>query len=104
MGKTNIKGGTPVGSKSLCRSCSWAHIMTGYRESEMLVICTEVTPNVMLPFTVHECTNYNDKNRPTWDQMEKLAIDVLPLSSAKAVGFRAHESVSEEECALVKNK
>ena len=105
MSKVNIKGGTPVGSKSLCRSCTWSHIMTGYRESEMLVICTQVNPNVTVPFAIYECTNHNDKNRPTWEQMARLAIDVLPLSSAKTAGFRAHEKVQPEEvCTIAKNK
>lgn len=89
MGKINIKDGTPVGSASLCRSCSWAHIMNGYRESEMLVVCTDISPNIAVPFTVRECTSYNDKNRPNWDQMEKLAIDVLPTDSGKPTGFAA---------------
>jgi hypothetical protein len=59
----------------------------------MLVICTDVIPNVALPFKVHECTAYNDKNRPDWEQMEKLAIAVLPASSANPLGFRVRTSV-----------
>lgn len=97
MGKINIKGGTPVGSASLCQTCSWAHIMEGYRESELLAICTYIDPNVVVPFSVHKCTQYNDKNRPTREQMQKLAIDVLPLSSAKPCGFGALKGVREEE-------
>ena len=88
MGKINIKGGTPVGSESLCRTCGWAHIMTGYRESEMVVICEEVAPNIIVPFKVVECTCYYDKNRPTRAQMEKLAIEISPRRLAKPVGFR----------------
>ena len=45
MSKINIKGGTPSGWASLCTTCSWAHILSGFRESELLVICTEVNPN-----------------------------------------------------------
>jgi hypothetical protein len=97
MGKVYVKDGTPMGSTSLCRTCRWAHIMTGYRESEMAVFCTEVSPNFAVPFKVNTCTGYLDRNRPDWDQMEKLAIDVLPASSAKALGFRAKKSVAAEE-------
>lgn len=89
MTKIRMKGRTPVGSDSMCRTCSWAHITMGYRESEMWVICTGVSPNIALPFTVRECSGYNDKNRPSWNEMQKLAIDVLPASSGKPVGFRA---------------
>lgn len=103
MGKINIKGGTPVGTASLCRTCSWDHIMNGYRESEMLIICDDVSPNISVPFTVRECTGYSDKNRPNWDQMEKLAIEVLPTNSGKATGFSAMKSkrVRAGEDALV---
>ncbi|HEX5234088.1 MAG TPA: hypothetical protein VFW25_02025 [Silvibacterium sp.] len=91
MGKINVKGGTPVGTVSMCRTCSWAHIMTGYRESEMVVVCTNLSPNIAVPFTVRECSGYNDKNRPNWDQMKRLAIDVLPIRSGKRSGFAAPE-------------
>lgn len=97
MGRVNVKGGTPVGSASLCRTCSWAHIINGYRESEMIVVCTDVSPNLAMPFTVRECTAYHDKNRPDWDQMEKLAIDVLPLHSGKPSGFEAIRNRDPEE-------
>lgn len=87
MSKPYIKGGTPIGSESLCRTCASAHIMTGYRESEQITVCTDTNPNVVLPFKIHDCTGYYDKNRPTFDQMTKLAIDVTP-DPLKPVGFK----------------
>ena len=87
MGKTVVKGGTPVGSASLCRTCTSAHIMTGYRESEMVTICGDVHPNVVVPFVIYECTGYYDKNRPSWKEMKELALDVTP-SPLKPVGFK----------------
>jgi hypothetical protein len=87
MSNTYIKGGTPIGSESLCRTCANAQIMTGYRESEQITICTNVVPNVVMPFKVYDCSGYYDKNRPSWEQMTKLAIDVTP-SPIKPVGFK----------------
>jgi hypothetical protein len=87
MSKLNIKGGTPVGAETLCRTCTSAHIITGYRESEMVAICTDVHPKLVLPFPVYECTGYYDKNRPSWDQMEKLALHIVP-GPLKPVGFK----------------
>ena len=87
MGKAYVKGGTPVGSESLCRTCNSAHIMVGYRESEMVTMCNDVHPNIVVPFRIYECSGYYDKNRPTWQQMEKLAIDVTP-APMKPVGFK----------------
>lgn len=50
MGKVFIKGGTPTGSESLCASCCYAHIMTGYRESEKVTMCSYAEPNIVVPF------------------------------------------------------
>ena len=64
--------------------------MNGYRESDMLVICTNISPNFVIPFTVSECSEFSDKFKPTWDQMTKLAIEVNPVRvSAKTRGFHA---------------
>lgn len=61
--------------------------MSGYRESELLTICTELRPNIAVPFVIHECTNYYDKNRPSWEDMKKLALDVV-RDPMKPVGFK----------------
>jgi hypothetical protein len=100
MGKSYIKGGTPVGSESLCRTCTNAHIMTGYRESEMVTMCSEVHPNIVVPFLIYECSSYYDKNRPSWKQMEDLAITVSP-SPLKPVGFKVGVGFHEAAIARV---
>lgn len=92
MGKVNIKGEAPVGPAALCRTCSNAHILSGYRESEVMVVCTATYPDFPVPFVVRECSGYNDRNRPDWDQMEKLAIDIAPVSFAKKVGFNTRRN------------
>ena len=94
MGKTYIKNGTPVGSASLCKTCTHAVVFTGYRESELMTMCTNVHPNIALPFTVHECTGYYDKNRPSWKEMKDLAIDVTP-APLKPVGFKVGAGFGE---------
>jgi hypothetical protein len=90
MGKLNVKNGTPVGNAHLCKSCGWGQFMTGYRESDLIVICTNVSPNIVVPFTVAECSEFSDKFKPTWEQMSKLAIELDPVRvSAKTRGFYA---------------
>lgn len=101
MSKPYIKNGTPVGSESLCKTCSNALIFTGYRESEQVTMCTYVHPNIVLPFTVNTCTGYYDKNRPSWKQMEDLAIDVAP-APLKPVGFKV--GVGFREAATVRTR
>ena len=88
MGNSVMKGGTPVGSASLCRTCTRALIMSGYRESEMLTMCTYPEPNIAVPFVINECTGYYDKNRPSWEEMKKLALDVKSNAPLKPVGFK----------------
>jgi hypothetical protein len=88
MGKLHVKNGTPVGNTHLCNSCSWGQFITGYRDSDRLAICTNTSPNVVLPFTVYECTGFSDKHRPDWEQMKNLAIDIQPVRiSSKTAGF-----------------
>ena len=88
MAKLNVKNGTPVGSEHLCRRCNWGQFITGYRESDLLVLCTNVNPNLKVPFTVFDCSAFSDKHRPTWEQMDKLAIEFSPVRvSAPTRGF-----------------
>jgi hypothetical protein len=91
MVKAYIKNGTPVGTESLCRTCSRSLIITGYRESEQLTMCTYVDPNIVLPFSVYTCSGFYDKNRPSYQQMQKLAIDVTP-GPLKPVGFKVGQT------------
>jgi hypothetical protein len=62
--------------------------MTGYRESDRLVICNKTSPDFIVPFTMLDCTGFADKHRPDWDQMEKLAINLQPVRiSSRTAGF-----------------
>ena len=62
--------------------------MTGYRESDRMVICTNTNQNIIVPFPVLDCTSFSDKHRPDWKQMQKLAIHVNPVRvSARTAGF-----------------
>ncbi|MGA7340977.1 MAG: hypothetical protein WBE72_11795 [Terracidiphilus sp.] len=94
MGKLNIENGTPVGNDHLCLRCSWGQCMTGYRESDRLVICTNTNPNLVVPFTMLECTGFSDKHRPCLEQMKRLAINIRPVRvSARTAGFSAAASI-----------
>ena len=76
-----------MGADSLCKTCSYAQIMSGFRESELLTICHDPTPYFLVPFNIYECTRYYDKNRPSYNQMQKLAIHVEP-KTLKPAGFK----------------
>ena len=90
MGKLNVKNGTPIGNAHLCKNCSWGQFMIGYRESDVRAICTNTNPNIVVPFTMYECSEFSDKHKPDWEQMEKLAISIQPVRiSTRTAGFSA---------------
>ena len=103
MSKLNVKNGTPMGNAHLCRNCSNGQFTTGYRDSDVVVICTSSTPAWIVPFPVHECTSFWDRNRPSYEQMDKLAIEMGDLPHRKptpgfcGAGFASVPAVNEDE-------
>jgi len=91
--------------ESLCRACYWAHIQKGFRESEESVYCcfSRLRP---VPFKVADCTDFSNKNVPTREQMENIAL-IIPTKPARKpsgfakVGFAGEGEVEEEESASV---
>ena len=89
MTRVYVKNGTPVEGQSLCCSCCHAHILRGFRESEEQVFCNYVYEQLFpVLFKIRDCTGYSDKNKPTWEQMKNLAIEIRPSVSFKPIGFK----------------
>ena len=63
----------------------------------MMVVCTAAYPDFAVPFVVRECTGFTDQAKPDWDEMEKFAINVAPVTFAKKVGFRSREAEREKD-------
>lgn len=103
MVNVKVKNGTAVAGPHLCRNCNWGQFVTGYRETDLFVICTNSSPNRLVPFAVRECTEYQDRNRPDWEQMEKLAINLTtevnrkPTPGFRGSGFASVLEVQEDE-------
>ncbi len=83
MFKLFIRGGIAHGRTSLCATCASAHIVTGFRESEMVVICTEANPHIPIRFEVKECTEYSARNQA--------------MPAPRKVGFSVAEPAPSEE-------
>jgi hypothetical protein len=87
--------------ESLCRSCYWAHIQKGFRESEEAVYCC-FSRFRAVPFKVADCTNFSSKNVPTREQMERLAL-IIPTPPARkrigsaGIGFARERQTEEAE-------
>jgi hypothetical protein len=73
--------------ESLCRACYWAHIQKGFRESEEAVFCcfSKFRP---VPFKVADCTDFSNKNVPTREQMENIALIIPTKPARKRAGFK----------------
>ncbi len=73
---------------SRCTSCEHGHIMAGHRETEAIAYCTYVFSQVILvPFKVRDCSSYEDKGQPSWEQMKELALPIRETTTSKRTGF-----------------
>src|SRR5258708_6342305 len=82
--------------KSLCHACYWAHIQKGFRESEEAVFCC-FSRFRAVPFKVADCTDFSNKNVPTREQMESIALIIPTKPARKAGGFATAGFNSEPE-------
>ena len=82
--------------ESLCRSCYWAHIQKGFRESEEAVYCC-FSRFRAVPFKVADCTDFSSKNVPTREQMEQLALIIPTQPARKRTGFAGVGFAGEQQ-------
>jgi len=102
MSKLKVKNGTPEGNVHLCRNCGNGQFTVGYRESDVLVICTNSSPALRVTFPVYECTGFWDRNRPGYDEMTKLALNFgggrrKPITGFRDSGFARIPAVAKGE-------
>ena len=69
----NVKGGTPQGSETLCRTCSYGHIIKGFRATEEEVFCRYFYLEREIHFPVSACTFYEDRRLASKEDMEEIA-------------------------------
>jgi hypothetical protein len=82
----HVRNGTPVHGPSLCETCTYAHVKRGYRVSEVLAYCVATDPAHRVPFLIRDCSAYHDKTRPSFYEMEKIALTITPRD-LKRTGF-----------------
>lgn len=80
MGKVVVKGGTPEGCESLCRTCTRGHIISGFRASEEEVFCRFFYIEREIRFPVRECTFYEDRRLASKEAMEEIAWNLRSTS------------------------
>lgn len=93
----NVKNGTPMHGPSLCETCMRAHLVKGYRESEVVVICGYTTPELRVTFPVRECSGYASKGRKSLREMEEIAWTLVPRGPKRQAGFVSPGAPTEGE-------
>ncbi|HZD93984.1 MAG TPA: hypothetical protein VE133_07000 [Candidatus Sulfotelmatobacter sp.] len=97
MSLHKVYGGTPLGNESRCVTCSNAHIIEGYAESERMVFCDAMYPATRVPFNVRQCSMYEDKRLPDFCQMQKIAWEIRSKSAGATAGFVLGSDLEEED-------
>ena len=87
MSLRKVYGGTPVGNESRCVTCVSARIIEGYAESERLVFCDAMYPPTRISFNVWQCSMYEDKRLPDFDEMKEFAWEIRSKSVGAKAGF-----------------
>ena len=82
-----VKGGTPQGAETLCRTCRWAHIVRGFGVSQERIHCHWLADDPRVPFPVSQCTSYDDKRIPSRRDMEQIAWVLLTKGAGRTIGF-----------------
>jgi hypothetical protein len=95
MGMLSGKKNTVLSRPHLCKSCIWGQFMTGYGDLERLAVCTNTSPNMVIPFAMLECSCFSDRHRPDWEPATKPTGSTRPdpmrskagrLASVEALG------------------
>jgi hypothetical protein len=84
-----VRSGAGVGQESLCRSCRYASIQTGYSVKEEEIRCCYLREARLVSFPVKACTDYLSKETPTVYELEKIAfiINLNKVVESKIEGF-----------------
>lgn len=92
-----VKGGTPQGCDSLCRTCSYGHLIKGFRATEEEVFCRYFYLEREIHFPVSECTFYEDRRLASKREMEEIAWVLRTDMPRRRVGFISPEQLREIE-------
>lgn len=97
MVKFRVIGGTPEGSGFLCRTCTRAHIITGFRATEDEVFCRYLYIEREIRFPVRECSFYEDKRIASREAMEEIAWNLKSTTTKpmQNVGFVSRERLAQ---------
>src|SRR5215510_7731548 len=99
MSLRKVYGGTPVGNESRCSTCVNARIIEGYAESERLVLCDAMYPPTRVPFNVRQCSMYEDKRLPDFEEMKEFAWEIRRKDAGAKAGFVLASELAQPKAA-----
>ncbi|HKE30252.1 MAG TPA: hypothetical protein VKD65_00905 [Candidatus Angelobacter sp.] len=97
MSLRKVYGGTPADGESRCDTCAHGQTIQGYAESERIVFCTKLWDAIRIPFKVRECTGYEDRRLPNFEEMKEIAWQLSSKSAGHEAGFVTVEAVKNPE-------
>ena len=92
-----VRGGTPQGGSTLCQTCSYGHLIKGFRATEEEVFCRYFYLEREIRFPVSECTFYEDRRLASKKEMEDIAWILRTDMPRRRVGFISPEQLRELE-------
>jgi len=94
-----IKGGTPEGYESLCKTGTRSHIISGFRATEEEVFCRTFYIEREIRFPVRQCTFYEDSRLTSKEDMEEIAWYLRSTNGkpTRNVGFASGAHLRERK-------
>ena len=92
-----VRGGTPQGGETLCQTCSYGHLIKGFRATEEEVFCRYFYLGREIHFPVSEGTFYEDRRLASKREMEDIAWILRTDMPRRRVGFISPEQLREIE-------
>jgi len=92
-----VRGGTTEEGASLCLSCNWGVVRSGFSAAETETFCRMVEYSPRVLFKVRECSSYSDRRIPSRYYMEKIGWVLLTKSAGRSIGFVSSAKFREIE-------
>lgn len=98
--KFKIQGGTPKGRKDpLCTSCAHSLVSEDDR-GDIYIYCSLYGfggEALRIERKIVRCSSYNERNKVSIHQMEKIAWILRTEKGGKQIGFKPYSKLSSEE-------
>jgi hypothetical protein len=92
-----VKGDIPEEGSSLCVSCRWGTVRSGYGAAGAEAFCRIAEHSPRVPFKVREYSSSDDRRIPSRYHTERIGWVRLTKSAGRSIGFVTSEKFRELE-------